>query len=68
MVRRTGWHYYRRDAQELARRVTEWMAEFLGWSNDDCSDQLARYRKLGASIDGVQDSLRQRDHASVSAS
>ncbi len=31
MVRRTGWHYYHRDAEEKAGRVADWMGDLLGW-------------------------------------
>ena len=46
MVRRTSWHYYHRDADRLAARVADWMAELLGWTTDTRNQQLERYLRL----------------------
>ncbi len=46
MVRRTGWHYYHREAPVIAERVAEWMAETLGWNVGRRAAELARYHDL----------------------
>src|SRR5262249_24757156 len=48
MIRRSGWHYYRRDARALAEQVAEWMGELLGWSDEECSEELARYGRFAS--------------------
>ena len=51
MLRRTGWHYYHRDAGEKAERVADWMSEILDWNSAQRREELDRYQKLtGASI------------------
>ena len=45
MLRRTSWHYYRRDAQQVAERVASWMAELLGWSEETRGAELQRYKR-----------------------
>lgn len=44
MVRRTGWQYYHRDAAHKAEQVARWMAELLGWSNEQRAAELQRYQ------------------------
>jgi glycerol-3-phosphate dehydrogenase len=46
MIRRSGWHYYRRDVHALAGQVAEWMAEILGWTEEESAAELERYRRL----------------------
>jgi glycerol-3-phosphate dehydrogenase len=46
MVRRTSWHYYRRDASKLAEQVAEWMAELLDWTGEQRASELERYQRL----------------------
>jgi len=46
MIRRTGWHYYHRDASEIALRVAGWMGDLLGWDAARRDAELARYRQL----------------------
>lgn len=53
MVRRTSWHYYHREADEMAMRVAEWMSEWLGWSTEQGAAELARYRRLVGRTDGA---------------
>jgi glycerol-3-phosphate dehydrogenase len=49
MLRRSSWHYYHRDARQLAERTADWMAELLGWSMDTRAAELERYgRAAGA--------------------
>lgn len=43
MLRRGGWHYYDRNAANLAERVADWMAELLGWTPAQREVELARY-------------------------
>jgi glycerol-3-phosphate dehydrogenase len=45
MVRRTGWHYYLPEANEVARQVAQWMAEILGWTEPVRDVEYARYLK-----------------------
>jgi glycerol-3-phosphate dehydrogenase len=42
MVRRTSWQHYYIDARQKAAQAAEWMAELLGWSNEDVARELAR--------------------------
>jgi glycerol-3-phosphate dehydrogenase len=44
MVRRSGWHYYHREAGRHAEQVAAWMARIAGWSPLRCADELDRYR------------------------
>jgi glycerol-3-phosphate dehydrogenase len=46
MLRRTGWHYYRTDAPEVAQQVAGWMAGILGWDSSQRRAELARYRAV----------------------
>jgi glycerol-3-phosphate dehydrogenase len=43
MLRRSSWHYYSKDAAQMASRVAEWMSELLGWSPEQKTAELARY-------------------------
>ncbi|HRT10419.1 MAG TPA: glycerol-3-phosphate dehydrogenase/oxidase [Candidatus Paceibacterota bacterium] len=45
MLRRSSWHYYHRDARQLAERTADWMAELLGWSKDTRAAELERYAR-----------------------
>jgi len=45
MIRRTSWHYYRKDRLELADRVAGWMAGTLGWEPARLAAEQARYRE-----------------------
>jgi len=44
MLRRTGWHYYLRNAGEVVQQVAGWMAEIFGWDAAQQAAELARYR------------------------
>ncbi len=46
MVRRTGWHYYCKNAPHLAEEVANWMAQLLGWPDQVRLQELERYRQL----------------------
>ena len=46
MLRRTGWHYYRTDADQVARQVAGWMGEVFGWNPSREEAELNRYRQL----------------------
>ena len=43
MIRRTYWHHYRADRQEIAPAVAGWMAEALGWDPAATAAELAAY-------------------------
>jgi glycerol-3-phosphate dehydrogenase len=43
MGRRTNWQHYHRDATLKAEHVAHWMAEFLGWTNEQRAAELQRY-------------------------
>jgi glycerol-3-phosphate dehydrogenase len=45
MLRRSGWHYYLADADQVAEQVALWMAELFGWDATRREAELARYRK-----------------------
>ena len=46
MIRRTRWHYYVREAREIAEKVAAWMGETLGWDSATCRHELDRYRAI----------------------
>jgi glycerol-3-phosphate dehydrogenase len=43
MVRRTSWHYYHRNARQMAGQTARWMSEILGWSPEETREELSRY-------------------------
>ena len=43
MLRRAGWHFYHRDAAQIAGQVAQWMATELGWTADQIQEELDRY-------------------------
>lgn len=46
MVRRSSWHYYLQDADAVAARVADWMAELLGWPAEVRDHELRHYRRV----------------------
>ena len=48
MLRRTSWHYYCHDSEQIARQTAEWMAASLGWTGQERESELARYRRCVA--------------------
>ncbi len=44
MLRRTSWHYYLDNANEVAIQVAAWMAPILGWDGPREQSELARYQ------------------------
>ena len=44
VVRRSGWHYYHREADRHAEQVAAWMARLAGWPASRRADELDRYR------------------------
>jgi len=44
MLRRTGWHYYLTDADEVAQKTADRMAEIFGWDASRRQAELGRYR------------------------
>jgi glycerol-3-phosphate dehydrogenase len=46
MVRRSGWHYYLRDAREKAQQAAEWMAELRNWSAERRAAEVDRYERV----------------------
>ena len=51
MVRRSGWHYYWRDARQKAEQTANWMAEALGWRAETRTAELERYERI---VSGAQ--------------
>lgn len=45
MIRRTYWHYYYRNREEIARRIVNVMAESLGWDTATTEYELNTYLK-----------------------
>ena len=43
MIRRTYWHYYYRNREEIAKKVVPIMAEVLGWDEATAAGELNRY-------------------------
>jgi glycerol-3-phosphate dehydrogenase len=46
MLRRTGWHFYHRDAARMAETAAGWMAGILGWTPETTAAELRRYHHL----------------------
>src|SRR4029077_17922943 len=46
MIRRTGWHYYEKNAASLARQVADWMGEALGWGAETRAGELRQYQAI----------------------
>jgi len=44
MIRRTSWHYYLDDADQVADQAARWMAEIFAWDDSRREAELARYR------------------------
>ncbi len=44
LLRRTSWHAYHHDHDEIAGRVSDWMGDALGWDAARRATELARYR------------------------
>jgi len=57
MLRRTGWHYYFRDARTKAERVADWMSVVLGWTPERRIAELARYEGAVKRADSPADKL-----------
>jgi len=45
LLRRTSWHYYRPDRDQIAEQVAGWMGEVLGWDESAGQAELVRYRE-----------------------
>jgi glycerol-3-phosphate dehydrogenase len=44
LLRRTSWHYYHANQDEVAEKVARWMAEAMGWDDGRVGSELDRYR------------------------
>jgi glycerol-3-phosphate dehydrogenase len=42
MLRRTGWHYYQKDAESVAQQTATWMKNLLGWDDARREAELQR--------------------------
>jgi glycerol-3-phosphate dehydrogenase len=45
MLRRTSWHYYKKDSSTVAAQTAEWMQEILGWDDTTREAELERFRQ-----------------------
>jgi glycerol-3-phosphate dehydrogenase len=43
LLRRTSWHFYHRNAAQLAAQAADWMGAALGWSSERIRSELNRY-------------------------
>jgi len=50
MLRRSGWHYCRRDASEEARQVAGWMAELAGWPPGRTASEIDSFRRAAGAV------------------
>lgn len=48
MLRRTSWQYYEDAVADLASRVSEWMADELGWDAAERLEELRRWEGISA--------------------
>jgi glycerol-3-phosphate dehydrogenase len=46
VVRRGGWHHYGKDRIAVARKIADWMAEELRWSEEKKSEEISRYETI----------------------
>jgi glycerol-3-phosphate dehydrogenase len=46
MLRRTSWHFYETNAEELAQQTAVWMATELRWNSERTRSELARYHTV----------------------
>ncbi len=46
MIRRSSWHYYRRDAEAIAMQCAGWMADALQWEEKRRDEELERYLSI----------------------
>jgi len=53
MLRRAGWHFYHRDADEIARKAAAWMAEILGWDAGRQAAEMLRYQQESPALAGL---------------
>lgn len=44
MLRRSSWHYYRKDAESVAEQTATWMQELRGWNEAEREAELERLR------------------------
>ena len=52
LLRRTSWHYYHSDQEELPAKTAKWMAKQLSWSPEETASQLSEfYRRINFSRD-----------------
>jgi len=59
MLRRAGWHYYYKNAPDIARRTADWMGELLDWSEETRAAELDRYARItGSRWLAAEDSTR----------
>jgi glycerol-3-phosphate dehydrogenase len=46
MIRRSSWQHYHADREDVARRVCDWMAELLHWTDDRKQSEWDRYARI----------------------
>lgn len=46
LLRRTSWHYYHADHEQITARTAQWMAAQLGWTAEQTAMELARFQAL----------------------
>ncbi|MBI4910257.1 MAG: glycerol-3-phosphate dehydrogenase/oxidase [Acidobacteria bacterium] len=59
LLRRTSWHFYEKNAGQLALYTAHWMAEWLGWDAKRAGSELRRYSEQFCRLE-IQDSIRRR--------
>ena len=64
MIRRSSWHYYHRDRREIAKRVAQWMAGELGWSEPQKRAELSHYIEQTGAENG-RETLRSTGNAAA---
>lgn len=45
MMRRTSWHYYHKNASELARQALDWMSSCLNWNESQRGAEWRQYQQ-----------------------
>jgi glycerol-3-phosphate dehydrogenase len=50
LLRRTSWHFYEKNASELAEQTALWMADELDWSAERTREELARYAAVAGNV------------------
>jgi glycerol-3-phosphate dehydrogenase len=67
MIRRSSWQHYHADREDVARRVCDWMAELLRWSDAQKLAEWDRYLRIARAATQIVADHAPADAAASSA-